>query len=66
MKCGLIVLWVGRIAVRGKNCDNRGNVRTSESCKPIDSDKNALIDLSSTRKTRIEGVNGRNGIMGKP
>ena len=43
-----------------------GNVRTSASCKTIDAVNNALIDLYSTSKIRIEGVNGRNGINGKP
>ena len=38
----------------------------SESRKPIDAANNDMIDLSSTRKIRIEGVNGRNGINGEP
>ena len=66
MDCGLVVLWVGRIAVRGNKGESRGNVRTSASCKPIDASKNDLINLSSVRKIRIEGVNGRNGINGEP
>ena len=49
MHCGLIVLWVGIISVLGKECENRCNVRTSESYKPIDAANNALIDLLSTR-----------------
>ena len=65
MNCVLIVLWVGIISVRGKECDNRCNARTSASCKPIDEDKNSLIDLSLTRKIRIEGINCRNGINGE-
>ena len=59
------MLLVGRIYILGKECENRGNVRTSESCKPIDAANNVLIDLYSTRNIRIEGVNWRNGINGE-
>ena len=62
MNCGLIVLWVWILAVRGVKCENMHNVRTSASCKPIDAANNALIDLLLTIKIRIEGINGRNGI----
>ena len=65
MNCDLIVLWVGIIDVRGKKFENRGNVRTGENCKPIDTAKNALIDFYLMRKIRIEGVNWRNGINGE-
>ena len=64
MNCSLIVLWVGRIYVWGKKCENRSNVRTSASCKPIDVANNALIYLSSTWKISTEGINRRNGING--
>ena len=60
MNCGVIVLWVGRIAIRGKEYEDKGNVSTSASCKPIDVANNALIDFFLTRKIRIEGVNWRN------
>ena len=65
MNCGLIVLWVSIIAVRGKKCDNRGNVMMSVSCNPFFAANNDLIELSLTRNIRIEGVNGRNGINGE-
>ena len=60
VNCGLIMLWVERIAVWEKKCENGCNVRTSASCKPIFAAKNALIDLTSTIKIRIKGINGRN------
>ena len=62
MDYGLVVLWVGSIAVRDKRDEIRGNVRTSESCKPIDAANNDMIDLSFLWKIRIKGVNGRSGI----
>ena len=65
MDYGLVVLWVGRIAVRGKRGEIRGNVRTSASHKKIDVSNNALIYLSLKWKNSIEGVNGRNGINGE-
>ena len=65
MNCGLIMLWVGRIAVGGKECENRCNVRTISSCKPIDAANNALIYLSSTRNIRIKEINWMNGINGE-
>ena len=64
MNCGLIVLRLGRIAARGKEYYNRCNVRTSASCKPIDTANDVMIDLSLKRKIRIEGINWRNGING--
>ena len=66
MDCGLVVLWVGSISVRGNKGDIRGNARISVSCNPIDTVNNAMIDLYSTWKIRIEGVNGINGINGEP
>ena len=65
MNFGLIVLWMGIIYVWGKECENRFNVRTSASCNPIDADNNYLIDLSSTRKIMIKGINWSNGINGE-
>ena len=65
MNCGLIMLWVGRIAVGGKECENRCNVRTISSCKPIDAANNAVIYLSSNRKIHIEVINWRNRINGE-
>ena len=65
MNCGIIVLWMGRISVLGKDFENRFNVSTSASCNPIDAAKNYLIYLLSTRKTRIEGINWGNGINGE-
>ena len=64
MNCGLVVLCVGSIVVRGKKGEIRGNVRTSVSRNIIDSANNTLIDLSLTCNISIEGVNRRNGING--
>ena len=66
MDCGLVVLWVGSISVRGNKVDCRGNVRSSASFQPIDSANNNLIDLSSTWKIGINGVNRRNGVDEEP
>ena len=66
MECGLLVLRVGSIAIRGKKVGHRGNFRASASCQPIYEDKNTLIDLFSTWEIRVEGVNGRNGVDGEP
>ena len=66
MDCSIVVLWMGSISVRGKKGDFRGDARTSESFQTIDAANNTLIDLSSTWRIRIEGVNGRNGVDGEP
>ena len=66
MDCGLVMLIIGGIDVRGKKCDCRGNVRASTSRQLIDASKNTLIYLFSTRKIGIERVNGRNGIDWEP
>ena len=58
MNCGLIVLWVGSIDVRGKKGE-------SGACKPIDTANSVVIELFLTRKIRIEGFNGRNEINGE-
>ena len=57
---------MGRISVRGKKVECRGNVRASASCQPIDAANNNLIDLSLSWKIWIEGVSGRNGVDGEP
>ena len=64
MDYGLVVLWVGRISVRGKKVECRGNVRAGASRQPIDATNNNLIDLFSTWRIRIKGVNGNNGFDG--
>ena len=66
MDCGLLLLKMGSISVRGNKCECRGNVRVSASCQTIDASNNTLIDLFLTRKIRIEGINGRNGVDGEP
>ena len=66
MDCGLVLLWVVSIAVRGKKGECGVNVRASESCQPIDASKNTLIDLSSMWKIRIGGFSGSNGVDGEP
>ena len=48
MDYGLVVLWVGTIAVQGKKGEFRGNFRASASRQKIDEANNNLIDLSST------------------
>ena len=65
MNCGLVMLRLGRISVRGKRGGCRGNVRVSAGYKPIDVPKNTLIDLFLAWKISIEGVNGRNGVDGE-
>ena len=60
------MLRMGIIAVRGNKGELRGNVRTSAGCQPIDAAKNTLVDLFSTQKIRIKGVNGRNCVNGEP
>ena len=62
MKCGLVVLRMWSIAVWGKKCLWRCNVRVSASCKPVDAANNILIDLFLTRNISIWWVNGRNGV----
>ena len=66
MECGLVVLWVGSIAIQCNKGECRENVRASASYQPIDTANNNLIDLYSTWNNRIEGVNGRNGVDGEP
>ena len=66
MDCGIVVLRVGRISVRGKKGEFRGNVRASESYQKIDTDNNTTIDLFLKLKIGIKGVNIRNGVDGEP
>ena len=60
------MLRMGRIDIKGKKGECRGNVSAGAGRQPIDSSKNTMIELFSTWNIRIEGVNGRNGVDGKP
>ena len=60
------MLRMGSIYVQGKKCECKVNSRASAGCQTIDAANNTLIDLFLTRNTRIEGVNGRNGVNGEP
>ena len=66
MYCGLVMLRMRRIAIQFKKGEIRVNVRASAVCQPIDAANNNLIELLLTRKIRIKGVNGRNGVDGEP